>query len=84
MKKITVITSIAILLAIGSCKNNDTTTQMPEGGYKERTDSGTSMPGGVEDNPRGAVAVDSVKNGQFNVSGVPDSTIKKIDSSGKK
>ena len=73
---------ILSLLAV-SCKNN-TATQESDGGYKQRTDSNTTMPAAVEDNSQGAVAVDSVKNGQFNVSGIPDSAIKKKDSAGNK
>ena len=83
MNRMIVALALTAGLFIASCKGNDTTTQMPNDGYKERTDS-TVMPEALQEAPRGAVAVDSVKNGQFNVSGIPDSSIKKKDSAAHK
>ena len=70
MKTVVFIFFIVCSLYIFSCKNNDNTTQMPNGGYKERTDSMTTATdslSGTKD--KGAVAVDTIKNGQAVMSG---------------
>ena len=79
-------TLVFVFLVIGnlylfSCVNNDTATQMPDSGYKERTDSVTAAGDSLSvPKDRGAVAVDTIKNGQVTVSGAsagtPDSTKK--------
>lgn len=87
MKKTTVAFSLIISLIIASCGNgssNNTTTNMPDSGYQPRTDSTNSAPVTTDSLPRGAVGVDSINNGHTNTAGVPDSSNKKKDSSGKK
>ncbi len=73
MKNILSVFFLIVGLYISSCKNNDTNTQMPNGGYKERSDSGTSMPSSPDTKDRGAVAVDTIKNGQAVISGATTS-----------
>ena len=84
MKKIMVVLSLSIGFILSSCGGNNTATNMPDSGYQPRTDSAANTPATTSEAPSGGVAIDSVKNGQFNVSGVSDSAIKKHDSAGKK
>ncbi len=64
-------------LFISACGAGDTTTQMPEGGYKERSDSGSTTGDSVVDvKDKSAVAVDTVKNGQAVISGATSDSSK--------
>lgn len=77
MKTVVFLFFIVSSLYIFSCKNNDTTTQMPDGGYKERTDSMSTAAdslSGTKD--KGAVAVDTIKNGQAVISGATSDSAK--------
>lgn len=64
-------------LYIFSCSNN-TSTQDPNGGYKERSsDTSTAMSDSLtvpKDN--GAVALDTIKNGQASMSGAKSDSSK--------
>ena len=63
-------------LYILSCSNN-TSTQDPNGGYKERSDSTAATTDSVsvpKDN--GAVALDTIKNGQASMSGAKSDSSK--------
>lgn len=87
MKKTTVILSLALSLFIGACgnSNTDTTTEMPDSGYKPRTDTVNSAPITTDSMPTGAVRADSIYNGQTGVSGVQDANnSNKKDSAGNK
>lgn len=78
---------LLLLVMAAACNdtNNDTSTDMPDGGYEERTsDSLGNVPGASTSVPDGAVAIDSVKNGRFNVSGVQDTSVGIKDSAANK
>ena len=63
-------------LYILSCSNNPS-TQDPNGGYKERSDSAATTSDSVsvpKDN--GAVALDTIKNGQASMSGAKSDSSK--------
>lgn len=62
---------------IFSCKNNNTATQMPDSGYKARTDSVTGSDTLKDRKDRGAVGLDSVSAGQAPVSGATKDSTKK-------
>ncbi len=72
MKTIVLIFFIFCSMYIFSCKNNETTndtsTEMPGGGYKERTDTLSTIDSNRSED-RGAVALDTIKNGQAVISG---------------
>ena len=77
MKTIVFIFLIICSMYIFSCVNNDTATQDPNGGYKERSsDTGTTMPSSPDSKDRGAVAVDTIKNGQAIMSGATSDSAK--------
>ncbi len=61
---------------IFSCGSGDTTTKMPEGGYKERTDSATVTDTVKDTKDKNAVAVDTIKNGQAVISGATSDSSK--------
>ena len=70
MKTVVFVFFIISSLYIFSCKNGDSATQMPNGGYKERTDSTNTTIDSLSDTKdKGAVAVDTIKNGQAVISG---------------
>ena len=77
MKTAVFVFFILCTLYIFSCKNNNTTTQMPDSGYKARTDSVTASDTIKDLKDRGAVGLDSVSAGQAPVSGATKDSTKK-------
>lgn len=77
MKTAVFVFFILCTLYIFSCKNNNTTTQMPDSGYKARTDSVTGSDTIKDLKDRGAVGLDSVSGGQSPVSGATKDSTKK-------
>ena len=76
MKTLVFVFLIICSLYIFSCKNN-TDTQMPNDGYKARTDSATAPGDSIKDKKdHGAVAVDTIKNGQAVMSGASSDSSK--------
>ncbi len=69
MKTILFVLLLITSLYIFSCKNNDTATQMPNDGYKERSDSTSASDSIVDLKDKNAVHVDTIKNGQAVISG---------------
>lgn len=62
---------------IFSCGNNDNTTQMPNGGYKQRSDSGAASGDSIKSvKDKNAVGVDTIKNGQAIMSGATSDSSK--------
>ena len=77
MKTCMIACFIIAALFISSCDNGDTTTQMPEGGYKEKSDSGSTTGDSITDpKDKSAVAVDTIKNGQAVISGATSDSSK--------
>ncbi len=76
MKTFVFVFFVLCSLYIFSCKNN-TTTQMPNGGFKARTDSTTASDTIKDNKDKGAVAVDTIKNGQAIMSGATSDSSKK-------
>lgn len=76
MKTILFVLLVLCSLYLFSCKNNntDTSTDMPNGGNQPRTDSITTTDSGNSMQERGAVALDTVKNGQAVISGATADT----------
>ena len=77
MKTFILVYLVVAALFISSCGNGDTTTQMPEGGYKEKSDSGSTTGDSITDpKDKSAVAVDTIKNGQAVISGATSDSSK--------
>ncbi len=77
MKTAVFVFFILCTMYIFSCKNNNTTTQMPDSGYKARTDSVTASDTIKDLKDRGAVGLDSVSAGQAPVSGATKDSTRK-------
>ena len=76
MKTLVFVFFFVCSLYIFSCKNH-TATQMPDGGYKARTDSTTTSDTLKDNKDKAAVAVDTIKNGQAIMSGATSGSSKK-------
>ncbi len=80
MKRTTVALSLFASILICSCGNSntdDTTTDMPDSGYEQRSDTTAASVITSDSLPRGAVGVDTITMGRTNTAGVPDSANKK-------